>query len=110
MPQDHDRQAVGRRKLHDGTMEDEWNLEIVQGQGNLFSKDHLQKDLVEGEVDDSRVEHRFGHELSDNSEDVGSFTRKICSIFDRARHRQTYRPLSLPLSSVDIGAGNSPSG
>ena len=35
---------------------------------------------------------------------------KCVSISHSAGRRQTYRPLSLPLSSVDIGAGNSPRG
>ena len=50
--------------------------ERINSQWNFFPKNKLNKDLVEGKIDDSRVQHRFGHILPDHSEDVGPFPSK----------------------------------
>lgn len=71
--QDQGRQATRKNKSYDEINQDRWHLEVVQRQGNLSSKDQLQKDLVEGKIDDSRVEHRLCHELPNDFENVCPF-------------------------------------
>ena len=43
---------------------------------NLFTEDKLQEDLVEGEVDDSRIQHGLGYKLTNNLENVSAFPAK----------------------------------
>ena len=62
------------------------HLEVIQCQGNVFSQDKLQEDLVKGKVNDSRIEHGFRHELPNDSENVCPFTGKIRSAFYMAEH------------------------
>ena len=42
-------------------------LEIIYCQWDLLTKDQLDEDLVEGEVDDTRIKHSFGNELTNDS-------------------------------------------
>ena len=43
----------------------------------MFSQDELQENFVEGKINDSRVKHRFRHELPNDAEDVGPFTGRV---------------------------------
>lgn len=86
-------------------------LEILQGQRHVLSECKLDEDLIEGQVNDTRVEHSFSDELPNDTEDMCSFPGELSPLDCKSRSYEgndTYCPLSLAMSAGLMGAGNKP--
>lgn len=62
----HERDSSGRQTTT--------HSERINGQRDFFPKNELNENLVDGKIDDSRIQHRFGHILPDHSKNVGPFS------------------------------------
>ena len=74
-------------------------LEIVYCQWDLFTKDQLDEDLVEGEVDDTRIKHSFGNELTNDSQDMSPLPVTRVSL---ARHQTIKHLLSAIIGNIFV--------
>lgn len=72
-------------------------LEIIYCQWDLLTKDQLDEDLVEGEVDDTRIKHSFGNELTNDSQDMCPFPVARVSL---ARHQTRKHLLSAIVGNI----------